>query len=139
MFLSMIDEAINDGTINALAITHLDSLEALEGVTNVWDGRTIYVKDLSNYRYDALTTTWVKAYQDADNVKDGAKTQKIINDLNIQVVKSKSALEVLKPRIDGQVVLMTGYYENQFQGGDHFKYDKSQSTVNNGVTIRILL
>ncbi|EFF86419.1 MULTISPECIES: hypothetical protein [Acinetobacter] len=135
MFLSMIDEAINDGTINALAITHLDSLEALEGVTNVWDGRTIYVKDLGNYRYDALTTTWVKAYQDADNVKDGAKTQKIINDLNIQVVKSKSALEVLKPRIDGQVVLMTGYHENQFQGGDHFKYDKNQSAVNNGVTI----
>lgn len=81
MFLSMIDEAINEGTINALAITHLDTLEALEGVTNVWDGRTIYVKDLGNYRYDALTTSWVKAYQDADNVKDGDNNQSQINNL----------------------------------------------------------
>ncbi|WP_223153500.1 glycoside hydrolase family 55 protein [Acinetobacter baumannii] len=80
MFLAMMDEAINDGTINALAITHLDSLEALEGVTNVWDGRTIYVKDLGNYRYDALTTSWVKAYQDADNVKYGSTNQKQVND-----------------------------------------------------------
>lgn len=80
MFISMIDEAINEGTINALAITHLDSLEALEGVTNVWDGRTIYVKDLGNYRFDALTTSWVKAYQDADNVRYGSKTQKEVND-----------------------------------------------------------
>ncbi|HFG7015300.1 TPA: hypothetical protein ACGILA_003965, partial [Acinetobacter baumannii] len=63
MFLSMIDEAINEGTINALAVTHVDSLEGLNAISNVWDGRTIYVKDLGNYRYDALTTSWVKAYQ----------------------------------------------------------------------------
>lgn len=80
MFLAMMDEAINEGTINALAITHLDSLEDLEEISNVWDGRTIYVKDLGNYRYDALTASWVKAYQDADNVKCGDKTQKQIND-----------------------------------------------------------
>lgn len=106
---------------------------------------------LADLNYDELAQqreTELKAYIDgiasaitgqpvlglpAKFVVDGAETQKAINDLNIQVVKSKSALEVLKPRIDGQVVLMTGYYENQFQGGDHFKYDKSQSTVNNGV------
>lgn len=80
MFLSMIDEAINEGTINALAVTHVDSLEGLEGVTNVWDGRTIYVKDLGNYRYDAFSTSWVKSYQDADNVKYEVKTQKQFND-----------------------------------------------------------
>ena len=108
---------------------------------------------LADLNYDELAQqreTELKAYIDgiasaitgqpvlglpAKFVVDGAETQKAINDLNIQVVKSKSALEVLKPRIDGQVVLMTGYHENQFQGGDHFKYDKSQSTVNNGVTI----
>ncbi|MCG9502579.1 hypothetical protein [Acinetobacter pittii] len=108
---------------------------------------------LADLNYDELAQqreTELKAYIDgiasaitgqpvlglpAKFVVDGAETQKAINDLNIQVVKSKSALEVLKPRIDGQVVLMTGYYENQFQGGDHFKYDKNQSAVNNGVTI----
>ncbi len=99
MFISMIDEAINEGTINALAITHLDSLEALEGVTNVWDGRTIYIKDLGNYRYDALTTSWVKAYQDADNVKYGDKTQKQFNDeqleFNSQINKKFSNLIVI--------------------------------------------
>ncbi|MDR8305888.1 hypothetical protein FPK79_24315, partial [Acinetobacter baumannii] len=81
---SMIDEAINEGTINALAVTHVDSLEGLNAISNVWDGRTIYVKDLGNYRYDALTTSWVKAYQDADNVKDGIETQKLINNKTIQ-------------------------------------------------------
>lgn len=108
---------------------------------------------LADLNYDELAQqreTELKAYIDgiasaitgqpvlglpAKFVVDGAETQKAINDLNIQVVKSKSALEVLKPRIDGQVVLMTGYHENQFQGGDHFKYDKNQSAVNNGVTI----
>ncbi|WP_407503928.1 hypothetical protein [Acinetobacter baumannii] len=88
MFLSMIDEAINEGTINALAITHVDSLGGLDAISNVWDGRTVYVKDLGNYRYDALTTSWVKAYQDADNLKDGAETQKQINEKTVQRVGS---------------------------------------------------
>ncbi|MGM7308895.1 hypothetical protein ACOI3P_04010 [Acinetobacter baumannii] len=65
--------------VNKTLIANVDSLEDLEEISNVWDGRTIYVKDLGNYRYDALTTSWVKAYQDADNVKDGAETQKQIN------------------------------------------------------------
>lgn len=82
MFLAMMDEAINEGTINALAITHVDSLEALEAIANVWDGRTVYVKDLGHYEYDSDTTTWVKVYQDADNVRDGDQTQKEINNLN---------------------------------------------------------
>lgn len=96
MFLSMIDEAINEGTVNALAITHLDSLEDLEGVSNVWDGRTIYIKDLGNYRYDALTTSWVKAYQDANNVIDGSFTQHEINN-NI-----KDEIEKFKARVNGK-------------------------------------
>ncbi|HFX6509952.1 TPA: hypothetical protein ACIFEE_000468 [Acinetobacter baumannii] len=65
--------------VNKTLIANVDSLEDLEEISNVWDGRTIYVKDLGNYRYDALTTSWVKAYQDADNVIDGEQTQKEIN------------------------------------------------------------
>lgn len=80
MFLSMMDEAINEGTINALAITHVDSLEALEEIANVWNGRTVYVKDLGNYKYDALTTSWTKVYQDAENLKYGSTNQKQVND-----------------------------------------------------------
>lgn len=127
MFISMIDEAINEGTINALAITHLDSLEALEGVTNVWDGRTIYIKDLGNYRYDALTTSWVKAYQDAVNVKDGAENQKEINDKTTQFVPSIEVLLNLLVRKDGMQVNVGG-----IQGG-RFTYVEDRKNENDGV------
>lgn len=50
------------------------------------------------------------------------------------VVKSKSELESLLGS-DGQIVLMTGYYSGQYLGGDHFIYDSTQSSINNGVTI----
>ncbi|MDC4768937.1 hypothetical protein OHV90_18795, partial [Acinetobacter baumannii] len=52
------------GPNNALAITHLDTLEALEGVTNVWDGRTIYVKDIGMFEYDALRSDWIALDKD---------------------------------------------------------------------------
>lgn len=139
MFLSMIDEAINEGTINALAITHLDSLEALEGVTNVWDGRTIYVKDLGNYRYDALTTSWVKAYQDADNVKDGSESQMQINDKSVRVFESIADLLTYTPRKDGQVVYVKGYHNptnfalaKPYVGGGHRVYVASRAAENDG-------
>lgn len=135
MFISMIDEAINEGTINALAITHLDSLEALEGVTNVWDGRTIYIKDLGNYRYDALTTSWVKAFQDADNVKDGIETQKQINDKNIRSFESIADLLAYAPRKHGQSVDVKSYYAGENKGGDKFYYDSTKKNINNGITI----
>ncbi len=128
MFISMIDEAINDGTINALAITHLDSLEALENVTNVWDGRTIYIKDLGNYRYNALTTSWVKAYQDADNVKDGIETQKQINDKNIRSFESIADLLTYTPRKNGQIVYVKSTFSN-------YVYDTTKSLINNEITI----
>lgn len=50
------------------------------------------------------------------------------------VVSSKVELEGLSGS-DGQVVLMTGYYVGQYLGGDHFKYDSTQSSINNGVTV----
>ncbi|ETQ80318.1 hypothetical protein [Acinetobacter baumannii] len=127
MFLSMIDEAINEGTINALAVTHVDSLEGLNAISNVWDGRTIYVKDLGNYRYDALTTSWVKAYQDADNVKDGIETQKLINNKTIQKVESISDLINLNPRDNGQVVQVLSFHEGKDRGGDYFKWSATLS------------
>lgn len=139
MFISMIDEAINEGTINALAITHLDSLEALEGVTNVWDGRTIYIKDLGNYRYDASTTTWVKAYQDADNVKDGSESQMQINDKSVRVFESIADLLTYTPRKDGQVVYVKGYHNptnfalaKPYVGGGHRVYVASRAAENDG-------
>lgn len=140
MFLSMIDEAINDGTINALAITHLDSLEALEGVTNVWDGRTVYVKDKGNYRYDALTGSWVKAYQDTTNIIDGVETQKQINDKTIRVFESVFELMGYTPRLNGQTVYVKSYHAGWAAkafyrgpiGGGNFIYDSSKASINDG-------
>ncbi|WP_284077098.1 hypothetical protein [Acinetobacter nosocomialis] len=131
MFLSMIDEAINEGTINALAITHLDSLEALEGVTNVWDGRTIYIKDLGNYRYDALTTSWVKAYQDADNVMDGSESQHQINNQTIRTVASVSDLINIRNPINGQVVFVRDDSINYSYDGTSWQI-ASKTRVENG-------
>lgn len=67
-------------------------------------------KDLGNYRYDALTTSWVKAYQDAENVRDGAETQKQINDKSVRVFESIADLLTYTPRKDGQVVYVKGYH-----------------------------
>lgn len=131
MFLSMIDEAINEGTVNALAVTHLDSLEALEGVTNVWDGRTIYVKDLGNYRYDALTTSWVKAYQDADNVRDGEESQHQINNQTIRTVASVSDLINIRNPINGQVVFVRNDSINYSYDGTSWQI-ASKTRVENG-------
>lgn len=136
MFLSMIDEAINEGTINALAITHVDSLEALEAIANVWDGRTVYVKDLGHYEYDSDTTSWVKVYQDADNVKDGAENQKQINDKSTQIIKSRLALKAYKPRGTGQVVFLQSVIEGKNKGAGHFHYNASSiKTPDNGILI----
>ncbi|WP_269526272.1 hypothetical protein [Acinetobacter baumannii] len=135
MFLSMIDEAINEGTINALAVTHVDSLEGLNAISNVWDGRTIYVKDLGNYRYDALTTSWVKAYQDADNVKDGIETQKQINDKNIQIVPSLEEVKNVRVRGDGQVIYMKSWHFGRKTGGHKWVFDSSSTATENDVTV----
>ncbi|SST19961.1 DUF2460 domain-containing protein [Acinetobacter baumannii] len=52
MFLAMMDEAINEGTINALAITHVECIADLINITNVWDGRTVYVKSVLKPIYE---------------------------------------------------------------------------------------
>ncbi|MFV5621565.1 hypothetical protein VXR01_00280 [Acinetobacter baumannii] len=127
MFLAMMDEAINHGTINALAITHVESLEDLENITNVWDGRTIFVKDLGNYQYVASLQGWFKAYQDADNVRDGAETQRLINNKTIQKVESIAELISLNPRGNGQVVQVLSYHAGRNKGGDLFKWEASTS------------
>ncbi|MFS1998267.1 hypothetical protein ACLRGA_20220 [Acinetobacter baumannii] len=128
--------------VNKTLIANVDSLEDLEEISNVWDGRTIYVKDLGNYRYDALTTSWVKAYQDADNVKDGAETQKQINDaqrlLNskiIQIIESVDALRQFKPKQDGQAVYLKSHAIGKNKGGGIFLYSATSTALDNNGTI----
>lgn len=131
MFLSMIDEAINEGTVNALAITHVDSIDDLEDISNVWDGRTVYVKDKGNYRYDALTSTWIKSYQDSENVQDLNESQKSINDKSVRVFESIIELLNYTPRKNGQTVFLKSIHSGLSKGGGHFVFH-SGSTKNDG-------
>ncbi|MFL4393551.1 hypothetical protein RJ729_01705 [Acinetobacter pittii] len=75
--------------VNKTLIAHVDSLEDLDTIAK-WDGRTVYVKDIGSFRYDLTTNTWLNAYQDADNIKYGDKTQTQINDyqnnLNLTII-----------------------------------------------------
>ncbi|HGI7032724.1 TPA: hypothetical protein ACJTOE_004589 [Klebsiella aerogenes] len=61
-FLSIIDTAINEGTVNALAVTHVDTLEQLNSIANVWLDRTIYVRNLGMFCYDGLK--WIPLESD---------------------------------------------------------------------------
>lgn len=134
MFLAMMDEAINEGTINALAITHVDSLEALEAIANVWDGRTVYVKDLGHYEYDSDTTSWGKVYQDANNVKDGDKSQKEINDKTIQKVSKLSDLRTATPRGENQIIFVMEH-TNNLTGGRLFRFNPLRIGEDDNATI----
>lgn len=110
MFLSMMDEAINHGTVNALAITHVNSIEELGEIANVWDGRTIYVKDVGNYSYNAVTKEW--KYAGKSFVTDDYITlsQAQANDGQIAFVKADG--------IAGE-----------------FRYDSTSTAAENGGTI----
>lgn len=53
-----LQEAIANGTVSALAITTVESESDLAELIK-WDGRTSYVKDIGNYRYDSFIKKWV--------------------------------------------------------------------------------
>ena len=102
-------------------------------------------KDLGNYRYDALTTSWVKAYQDAENVRDGAETQKQINDKSVRVFESIADLLTYTPRKDGQVVYVKGYHNptnfalaKPYVGGGHRVYVASRAAENDGFYVSMV-
>ncbi|EGJ67646.1 right-handed parallel beta-helix repeat-containing protein [Acinetobacter baumannii] len=129
MFLSMIDEAINEGTINALAITHLDSLEALEGVTNVWDGRTIYVKGIGNYVYNALTSSWEVGGNSTEATLDQTgETQQQLNDASIHTVGSVAEMLALNEKFRPRTIRIKAT-------GAMYIYDASQASINDGFYI----
>ena len=62
MFLTIIDTAINEGTVNALAITYVDSLDELNVISNVWNGRTVCVTGIGNYKYSSSIDTWSRDF-----------------------------------------------------------------------------
>ncbi|MEB5477263.1 hypothetical protein [Acinetobacter pollinis] len=59
LIYGMLDEAINEGTVNALAVIHVDSVDELSYV-QAWDGRTVYVKNDGEYYYSDAIGDWIK-------------------------------------------------------------------------------
>lgn len=121
MFLAMMDEAINEGTINALAITHVECIADLINITNVWDGRTIYVKDIGMFEYDALRSDWIALDKDI-----------------VRTVESIADLIGLE-KWDGRAVRTKGYHKatnfalaQPYQGGSLYIYVSSRSSENDG-------
>ncbi|MCJ8163150.1 phage tail fiber domain-containing protein [Acinetobacter zhairhuonensis] len=57
MFLSIIDTAINEGTVNALAVMHVDTVGDLD-LVQAWEGRTVHVRDFGEYSYNSETQEW---------------------------------------------------------------------------------
>ncbi|GEM_PF-6516873 len=98
MFLTIIDTAINEGTVNALAITHVDSLDTLDKIKNVWDGRIIYVNALGNYKYSESLKDWIS-----------------LDNNIIRTVNSIAELDDLE-KIDGRTVCVTGIGNYKYNG-----------------------
>lgn len=80
---AMLDEAIKNGAVSALAITTVDTVEELEDLS-AWGGRTVYVKDVANFKYDSADDEWVLAKNKSDSLfdDDAKKDQKEINKLS---------------------------------------------------------
>ncbi|HFX6352709.1 DUF2460 domain-containing protein [Acinetobacter baumannii] len=80
---AMLEEAIANGAVSALAITTVNSLSDLDDL-NKWDGRTVYVKNVANFRYSASQAAWVLASNSSEALVDPftGNNQKDINDLS---------------------------------------------------------
>lgn len=80
---AMLEEAIANGAVSALAITTVNSLSDLDDL-NKWDGRTVYVKNVANFRYSTSQAAWILASNSSEALIDPftGNNQKDINDLS---------------------------------------------------------
>ncbi|MBU3083160.1 hypothetical protein [Acinetobacter seifertii] len=69
---AMLDEAIKNGAVSALAITTVNTVADLENLENIWDGRTVYVKGVANFKYDDTSNTWVLVGNSAESIIDSS-------------------------------------------------------------------
>lgn len=166
MFLTIIDTAINEGTVNALAITHVNNLDELNSISNLWDGRTVYVKSLGNYQYNKTLEFWisldgnivrtVNSIAELDdlekidgrtvcvtgigNYKYNSTTQAWERDFitDRQVVNVSSIAELLTlPKWDGRTVYVKSYVTGMNLGGDDFVCVKNGAETDGGYNFKV--
>lgn len=119
---AMLDEAIKNGAVSALAITTADTVEELEDLS-AWEGRTVSVTSIGNYKYKSSTQTWERDF---------------ITDRQVVTVSSIAELLTL-PKWPGRVVETRGFYPatnfalNQpYVGGTKYIYLEKNSNTNDG-------
>lgn len=119
---AMLDEAIKNGAVSALAITTVDTVEELEDL-NAWEGRTVSVTSIGNYKYNSSTLTWERDF---------------ITDRQVVTVNSIEELLSL-PKWDGRTVTVKGYHPatnfallKSFKGGGTFVYNSLLVGQNDG-------
>lgn len=113
MFLSIVDTAIDEGTVNALAIMHTDSVEGLNAFQG-WEGRKIYVKDKGIYTFDDINKIWTVLD------KNIVRTVATISDL--------LALNVWQ----GRTINVKSFYADSKNGGGTFTYNPAYKSINDG-------
>lgn len=115
---AMLDEAIKNGAVSALAITTVNEIKDLEDL-NAWDGRIVFVKEIGNYKYDSLNQVWVRDFA-----------------TDRQVVTVESITELMNlVKWNGRTVNVKSYYAGFNKGGGNFIYKPSNQLISDGGNI----
>lgn len=118
-----LQEAIANGTVSALAITTVENESDLADLLK-WDGRTVSVASIGNYKYNSSSEEWERDF---------------ITDRQVVTVNSIAELLTL-PMWDGRVVNVISYWQPNYtspvlpviEGGDLFRYVYSLRNLNDG-------
>lgn len=103
---AMLEEAIKNGAVSALAITTVNSTNDLNTIEK-WDGRTVYVKDVANFKYDLSSDAWILASSKANSLIDSSGlNQQEINtsnkeQINLLTTKTNDILRWVTPQMFG--------------------------------------
>ncbi|WP_334420864.1 hypothetical protein [Acinetobacter soli] len=83
---AMLQEAIKNGAVSALAITTVSTIDELEALS-VWDGRTVYVKNIGTFEYKTSQNAWQVSFNKAEFMIDesGQSQQEINNQIGAKL------------------------------------------------------
>ncbi|MEQ1141839.1 hypothetical protein [Acinetobacter soli] len=83
---AMLQEAIKNGAVSALAITTVSTVDELEALS-VWDGRTVYVKNIGTFEYKTSQNAWQVSFNKAEFMIDesGQSQQEINNQIGAKL------------------------------------------------------
>lgn len=87
---AMLEEAIKNGAVSALAITTVNTVADLENLENIWDGRTVYVKDFANFKYSSANNAWLLSVDSAQSV--ALNNGKTVQDMSYEQIQGNLAL-----------------------------------------------